>query len=261
MNPDVKLEKLKSIIDLLDTDRASTDEVAQAFEAVFEIIRTIKVQLDQEIKTNKGEMDDLFSGTVAEINKLEHRMTKISDRLEEKMGVDNESIRKQLLKEVKTLKDLIPQLPDLTYLEERIGEVEKKIPQIPDEITPYQVRNKLESIDNESEKLDIDAIKNLRKELEDLKKKWTSRPIFGGGGFNYGSVEIHIIDDETPTGTKNGVNTNFTLAHLPSPTSSLKIYVNGQRQRVTTNYTFSGTTISFIDAPLSTDVILCDYRI
>jgi hypothetical protein len=165
MDSEKQLNKLKSIIDVLETDRASIDETAEAFQVVFGIIQQIKDQLDQEIKTNKGEMDDLFSGTLAEFKKLENRIVKVSDRLEGKMGVDNESIRKQLLQEVNTLRGLIPTIPDLTYLEDRISEVEGKIPpipEIPDEETPEETRDKLETLSGE-DRLDASAIKNLPK--------------------------------------------------------------------------------------------------
>ena len=162
MNPEKQLEKLKTIIDVLETDRTSTDEVATAFEAVLGVIKQLKDQLDQEIKTNKGEMDDLYTGVVAELNKLENRIAKVSDRLEDKMGVDNESIRKQLLQEVNSLRDLIPTLPDLTYLEKRIDAMEELIPKIPDELSAEKVRDKLETLNGE-ERLDVRAVNNAPK--------------------------------------------------------------------------------------------------
>jgi ferritin-like protein len=180
-----------------------------------------------------------------------------------KMQSEIDSISKNLVANIAEIKGMIPEMPeetDLTDIYNRLVEIENKIPKIPEEITSYQVRDKLESIDNESEKLKIEAIQNLREELDDLKKKWSSRPIFGGG-YSVSAANLHTIDDETPAGTKNGVNTVFTIKHTPSPLSSLKVYVNGQRQRITDNFTFSGVTITFIDPPLSTDVILVDYRI
>lgn len=177
MNPEKQLKKLEGILSILETDNASTDEVAQAFEAVFEIIKVIKDQLDQEIKTNKSEMDDLFTGTIAELKRLENRIVKVNDRLEEKMGVDNESIRKQLLKEVNSLRDLIPTLPDLTYLEDRIAEVEAKIPTIP-EITPEtgeMIVDKINELPTDNDKLKIDA-----KHIKNLPKSGSTH-LFGGG--------------------------------------------------------------------------------
>jgi uncharacterized protein Yka (UPF0111/DUF47 family) len=86
MNPDKQLQKLEGILQLLETDRASTDEVVEMFNAVFEIIKQLKDQIDQEMRQNKGEMDDLFAGTIAEINKIEHRLDTFKDRIETGCG-------------------------------------------------------------------------------------------------------------------------------------------------------------------------------
>ena len=178
MDSEKQLKKLEGILSLLETDRASTDEVAEAFEAVFEIIKDIKDQLDQEIKTNKGEMDDLFTGTIAEVNKIQHRLENYVERIENKMGVDNESIRKQLLKEVNSLRDLIPTLPDLTYLEDKIKEVEAKIPKIPEIIPPDTgeiIVDKINELPTDNDKLKIDA-----KHIKNLPKSGSTH-LFGGG--------------------------------------------------------------------------------
>ena len=162
MDSEKQLEKLKTIIDVLDTDRASVDETAEAFQAVLEIIKQLKDQIDQEMRQNKGEMDDLFTGVVAELKKLENRILKVSDRLEAKMTVDNNSIRKQLLSEVNSLRDLIPQLPDLSKLENRMEEIAKSIPKIPDELTPTQIRDSLETLQKE-DRLDVRAVNGAPK--------------------------------------------------------------------------------------------------
>lgn len=127
--------------------------------------------------------------------------------------------------------------------------------------TNYETRDALEEIQNESEKLRIEAIQKLREELdkiwEELKKKG-GRAIFGGG-FNYSAMSIHIIDDETPT--NSGDNLNFTLANVPSPSSSLKLFRGGARQRITEDYTVSGGVITLNNALASGEILLADYRI
>jgi hypothetical protein len=81
-----------------------------------------------------------------------------------------------------------------------------------------------------------------------------------GGGFSKIAMDGHIVDNETPTGTVNGVNTDFVLANTPNPANSLKIYVNGQRMQLTGDYTISVKTITFLTAPPTTSIILCDYK-
>lgn len=128
--------------------------------------------------------------------------------------------------------------------------------------TAPQVRDKLESL-KKGEKLTIYAIEDLADLLEEL-KKWrgevgTFMSLGGGGGFT--SPVYNFVDDETPTGTLNGVNTDFSVRGIPYP-GSLKVYRNGQRLKVTKDYTLSshGKTITFLTAPESDEELLCDYR-
>jgi len=65
----------------------------------------------------------------------------------------------------------------------------------------------------------------------------------------------------TPGGTANGSNTAFTLPVAPSPSSSLALYKNGQLLKLTTDYTLSGLNITFIDAPLVTDILRADFLV
>jgi len=104
-----------------------------------------------------------------------------------------------------------------------------------------------------------DENEELKKEIEELKKrKFFGR---GGGGFSKIAMDGHIVDDEIPSGTVDGVTTAFTLTTAPNPISSLKVYVNGQRMKAGgEDYTLSGRTITFITAPPTGSILLTDYR-
>jgi hypothetical protein len=54
---------------------------------------------------------------------------------------------------------------------------------------------------------------------------------------------------EIPTGTINGTNTSFTLANTPSVTASLHLLLDGIVLIPTTDYSISGSTITFVTAP------------
>jgi hypothetical protein len=73
----------------------------------------------------------------------------------------------------------------------------------------------------------------------------------GGGG--------NFAENEVPTGTINGSNTDFTLANTPTA-GSVKLYTNGLRQRPTTDFTVSGTTITYTTAPTTGWTHIVDYR-
>jgi len=70
---------------------------------------------------------------------------------------------------------------------------------------------------------------------------------------------LNFVDDEIPSGTLNGTNKDFTIKETPI-NGSLKVYRDGQRLKVTEDYTLSGKTISLIFAPVSDQILLVDYR-
>lgn len=64
---------------------------------------------------------------------------------------------------------------------------------------------------------------------------------------------------EVPSGTVNGVNVTFTLAHTPTSSASLKLYIDGVFQRQGTDYTISSATITMTVAPNFAQTIDADY--
>lgn len=69
------------------------------------------------------------------------------------------------------------------------------------------------------------------------------------------------VNNETPSGTINGSNVTFTLAHTPAPAASLQLYLNGAMQTAGgVDYSLSGATITFVSAPLTSSVLRAFYR-
>jgi hypothetical protein len=66
-------------------------------------------------------------------------------------------------------------------------------------------------------------------------------------------VTLNFADEEIPTGTINSINVTFTLAHTPSPPASLELFLAGllQWQNASGDYTLSGSTITFLAAPVA----------
>jgi hypothetical protein len=79
----------------------------------------------------------------------------------------------------------------------------------------------------------------------------------GGAGPNTG---LRFADAETPSGTINGVNTTFTLAHAPSPAQSVLLFMNKTLQIQGTDYTLAGVTITMSVAPPGGATFLSWYR-
>ena len=81
-------------------------------------------------------------------------------------------------------------------------------------------------------------------------------PTISGG--SYGINENNI--NETPSGTVNGSNTDFTLANTPV-SGSEQVYRDGQLMKGGgADYTISGPTISFTTAPVTDSVLLATYK-
>jgi hypothetical protein len=66
--------------------------------------------------------------------------------------------------------------------------------------------------------------------------------------------------NETPGGTVNGSNTAFTLSVAPSPSASLKLFVNGQLMAAGgEDYTLSSLNITMVTAPPSGSILRAWY--
>lgn len=78
----------------------------------------------------------------------------------------------------------------------------------------------------------------------------------GGGGGTTGNS----ASSEVPSGTINGINTVFTLAHAPSPANTLQLFLNGTIQQAGGgDFTLVGPTITFVNAPVLGSVLLAFY--
>ncbi len=69
-----------------------------------------------------------------------------------------------------------------------------------------------------------------------------------------------VVIGETPSGTINGSNVTFTLAHTPA-NAALSLYLNGARlSGGGVDYTLATATITFVVAPKTGNILLADYR-
>jgi hypothetical protein len=68
----------------------------------------------------------------------------------------------------------------------------------------------------------------------------------------------NFVFGEVPSGTVNSSNVTFTLANTPT-SGTVRIFQNGLRDKITIDYTISGSTITFTTAPSTGDLLLIDY--
>lgn len=74
-----------------------------------------------------------------------------------------------------------------------------------------------------------------------------------------GGVTVNFSDEETPSGTVNGTNLVFTVAHTPT-SGTLKLYKNGLRLKRGVDYTISVATITMLYSMDVGSTLVCDYR-
>lgn len=78
-------------------------------------------------------------------------------------------------------------------------------------------------------------------------------------GIISGGTEVNFSDEETPSGTINGTNLVFTIAHTPT-NGTLKLYKNGLRLKRGTDYTISSATVTMLYTVDVGSILVCDYR-
>lgn len=66
------------------------------------------------------------------------------------------------------------------------------------------------------------------------------------------------VTEEVPSGAINGSNVTFTLANAPI-SGTVKVFLNGIRQKLTTHFTVSGTTLTLAAAPVAGDTLVVEY--
>jgi hypothetical protein len=77
------------------------------------------------------------------------------------------------------------------------------------------------------------------------------------------STSPAFVDGEVPSGSINGTNASFTLTYAPEPAGSLSLYRNGVLQKLSLDYTISGSDVTFVSGsiPQSGDTLVASYRV
>lgn len=251
-------EQFKKLGRIFNADKiVSVEDLAEVLKAITQIMNSFKKDnVDLNLQT-KEIINSTYRKIKSEIEESIISMNSIKKESEE----SNKSTQS---KTIKTLEDLIK---SFNKTKPKDGKTPKKGVDYfdgedgddgsPD--TAVQVRDKLETL-KKGNKLSISAIEDLSDLLEEISKKLTEassgKPNKVGGGTRL----IRFIDDFTPIGDLDGINTIFKLPKTPA-TNSLKVYRGGARQRVTEDYTFDGyRTITFLVPPELGEIILVDFR-
>ncbi len=248
---DDTLQKLKGLLDLVDT-KQNAEDIAAAFEEAV----TIFLQMKADNAEERQAIQQLF--------------IKLSERVEDKLA----NIKNG--KDGKDGRDGIDGRDgaDGIGIDGKNGENGKD--GSPD--TPEQVRDKLEEL-KDGDRLDASAIKNLPEFVKE-----TTR-IAGGYHGLYALTDVDVAGITagqslkwdgtrwiayTPAGgantpvyeeapTDSGDHINFTLAHTPAA-NTFRLYRGGARQQAGVDYTLTGAALVLSVILLTDEVILADYE-
>lgn len=232
------LAKLKRLFAFMDEDSLTREEFLKSFEAVLKIVESIK-------KTNEKEFGLIHENLKLMAEKMrDDNNSSVAEKKKEMMDYCHSEMEKMYKEHEKMMSGTEKVLSKIKIPE--IEEIEKELPKLGKEI-----RDSLELLQGD-ERVDISAIKGLMEKLEEIKQTRM-------GGTYFGGAKSRFIDDETLSGNIDGINTIFTITKSPIQ-GSLKVYVNGQRMRVTTDYTLANKTITFITPPPTNSILLADFR-
>jgi hypothetical protein len=239
---DNRLEKLKKLLEITNeglTRQEFLDSIKQVINQVLEIETKAIEKVNLALGEFKQDQQNFKDNTQVGISDLENQLITKAD----KMFKDQQDNLNFIRDKVRRLQNGHDGKDGVNGRDGKDADEKKIINEILNKI-------KLTEID----KLELEQVKS---DINELKQR---KHLGGSGGLSKIAMESKFVDDETPTGTINGINKTFILARLPNPSTSVKVFVNGARMRLTEDYTLSNKTITFITAPPTSSIILVDYR-
>lgn len=229
---DIK-EQLKEIAEIkskMTAGMATEKDLLRFADYVLNLFNKLKTDIKDEIGENvkelsgrirlafdivKGIEEDLKKENIANLNKLSQQIDKLTT---------------SIYSEITLIRNDIPTLPDLTYLEEMIRGI--KIPQIPEVIPVKELRENFKKI---GERLD-----DLENEIENVKK---IKPI--NTVTNHSIVGRDIIQPIDISSQLDGVTKTFNIQAIYTIVSvSLSSYPYGSL-RNGIDFTYTPTSITF----------------
>lgn len=213
------------------------------------------------VKTAKKEITEIFSKIAEQYNKdIDAKASTLEQRVDKaiagiKNGEDAFVSDGEIERAAQIAYEMI-EMPDFDAL------IEEKIT-----ASPETVRNGLEIL-KDKDKLEMGAIQGLLEELQAIRQlaQQNNRPLGSYNGIGTNTVNSVIdqrvaagdlgggVNVETPSGTINGTNKEFTVSNEPK-----YVVVNAFTYFAGAGYSYSGGTITFDDAPVTNSTIRSIY--
>lgn len=232
------LEQLLALKKAIDTPYITYDDMVKLLKSTLTPLKELKAELVaenlsnsklllQKVETAISETQSNIKSAVSELKKVEKESIKRTNEIQ-KLVVDfSAQIRSEI--------------PDTTYLRLAIEELSEREVEV-EEVTPEEIRDKLETLENE-ERLNWSAIEGLEDLIRSIAKEM--KPT---GGTTANMQVSHYPRHEQFT--MDGVATSVTLLEAPSADGKAAwVHYNGQFLALANTYTVSGNKITFTFTP------------
>lgn len=235
-----KLEEILKKIEAYETlggDVPTTKEVARAFEMLLEAVALLKKTLEKQIDEADEEMKREITEKVSE---MEERMAKAHSATMKAHSQEMLQMKEKMTVEMESIKELIPQIPDLSPLEKKLEDIKKEIPKVPENLATLEA---------------IEVLKDeLKKEIDEVRK------LPRGGG---ASRRVFQPQRDNFTSQTDGATKTFYLTRAPL---SDVVFVYGtdfpRIYNPATDFTIANKTLtltSAVPAPSSGATLLVEY--
>lgn len=243
MDPQKQLEELYKLRDNLNKGHASETEVTQAFALVFSILESLNTVWQDNINKSDKKVTDLQKTVAADIDASYQKCAQLYAQCEKNGAQNLASLRAELVSLIGNVQSLIPKALDLTPVYDRINEVEKKIPTVPEKDSPEETRNSLELLQGD-ERLKLSAISGVEEFESGILKKTEGKSV----QVVHGPNGINILVD----GVLKGAPATY-LNLLGGTGMTLVVNQVGERIDVTLNSSASGGGLSVLTATGAVD--------
>lgn len=232
-------------------------ELVEAVEFQLRMLKEQREEIDGVIEQFSGETAEAISSLEKICSEMKEEYGEMMKEMEAKIVVDNNATRRLIEKEVNSLYEKMPEMPDMEPMhrefQSRIAELEAKIPVLPEE-------KDVEGMLAELKKWIEEQLQNLKKELQriDSKPAVVRTGLFGGGR----PVHVPMVD----IFTGDGSNKTFYLDKAPRDLYTVKAWGSDFPHILThdsgNGFTISGKTLTIdsqTDAPSSGARFVVEY--
>ncbi len=255
MPNDKEMKRLEELLDIFDSGAVQPEELSQAIDVVVQIIKKTQDVLNKKITDNtdklEGELKNVTIGVIEANNSIQ-RMVQESEKVSKE---EITKVRDLITSEAKRIESNIPALPnefDATEIFNMLNGQRDSLDGLSLLITGENIRNALEALPTEDDKLKIEAIGNLRKELDELAKSITQSNQRSGAII---ARRLDQIGDVNTSGVTNGQYLKYDgVTKTWTPDTMTLADVASTFETVSKNLDSVGATLNYTGTDLTSIV-------